>query len=429
MRRSQELTIKMSEARERLNKTIEKRNGIPDGEQPSAELTAEMDSATKAIHPLEVEYRAAVTSEAAEDEAAKGEDRNGEQREIDALEARCSVTAFMAEAVTDKRVMGAELEYRQATLGEGAEPGMMPVRLLGDMVLPDDEEHRAVTPVAAGAKGLGSQADILARVFERSIAASLGVSMPTVPMGVRTYPVMTSGTDVSMKQPSAEQAATAGSFTGHEISPARLTGSFEFRVEDLQLLRGLEDALRRDLRASIQDHMDDQIVNGNGSSPNVSGFLDELTAPTAEGARATFASYVKAFTGEVDGINAYDIAELRGVISTSTYADMEAMYRANNTEHTGYSELRRRGVGLRVSDRMPNTPASGTLNKNDTIIIAKTGYPGMNAVAPIWEGVHMIRDPYTLATKGEVRITMLMLWNFQILREAGWKLVARQVVA
>ena len=426
MRKSQEFTIKLSEARERLNKAIERRNRVPAGEQPGDDLISEIDAATKAIGPIEVELRAAITTEAAEDEKAGRETPDAEKRELADLEGRCSVTAFMAEAVTDKTVAGLEAEYRQAVFGEGAERGFMPVRLLGDTILrdPERDEHRAVTPVAASATGLGSQAEILGRVFERSIPSILGVAMPSVPMGSRTYPVLTSGTSVSMQDPSGEQAATAGSFEGHELSPTRLTGAYEFRIEDLQLLRGLEDALRRDLRAAIQDQMDNQIVNGDGAAPNVNGFLAELPAAANEGKRATFASYQTAFTGQVDGINSYDISDLRGVISQTTYVDMESMYRADNTEHTAISELRRRGVGLRVSNRMP-----ATASKNDTIIIARTGYPGMNAVAPIWEGVQMIRDPYTLAQKGEVRITMLMLWNFQIIREAGWALVKRQVAA
>ena len=125
----------------------------------------------------------------------------------------------------------------------------------------------------------------------------------------------------------------------------------------------------------------------------------------------------------IDGLNAYGISELRAVFGTKVYSDMEAAYRGQNTEHTAYSELMRRGVGLRVSSRMPGVTA-----KNAPILAALTGYPGTNAVAPIWEGVQLIRDIYTQAQEGQVRLTMLMLWNFKIVREAGWKLFNVQAV-
>ena len=42
--------------------------------------------------------------------------------------------------------------------------------------------------------------------------------------------------------------------------------------------------------------MDNQIINGNGTAPNVSGFLIELTAPTRPSAADSFSSYISKFT-------------------------------------------------------------------------------------------------------------------------------------
>jgi len=330
MRRSQELTIKISEARERLNKAIEKRNALGDKE-PDGELLSEMDAASKALPPLEIEYRAAVQAEAAEDEAATRDNPDSEMRERQRLEGQCSVTAFMAEAVADKPVKGAEAEYRAAELGDNAAEGFMPLRLLAE---PQSEEQRtekrAVTPVADAATGLGSQSDIMGRVFERSIAAQLGVAMPAVPMGTRTWPILTGGTTVSQQAPSGEQAAVAGTFAGTELSPRRLTGSYEFRVEDLSLLRGLEPALRRDLRALITDQMDQQILNGDGTDPNVNGFFAKLGDPDAATGLAGHTEFVAAFTGMVDGKHAYSHADVRAIIGNAIFARLESVYRSTH---------------------------------------------------------------------------------------------------
>ena len=407
----QKVTLRASEIRGRLSEL----GGIND---QTDETRSEIESLRNEYKDVEIRSQALIV---AGDEPVVTETR--EDKKLSELEGQCSVSNFLMEAVTDKRMDGPDLEYRQEILGSNADTGLMPINLLADTPL----ETRAVTPVADSATGLGSQAPILARVFERSLPNFLNFNMPSVPMGTRTYPYMTGGTTVSMQEKSGSQAAVAGTFAGETLEPKRLTGAYEFRVEDLELLAGLENALRRDLRSTLQDKMNEQILRGNGTSPNVSGFLDELPAPTAEGARATWNSYIDAATGLVDGLNAYNASDIAMVWNTQTYSHAESVYRSNQSEESAYIGLtRNRGVRVQVSNRMPAAPTSGSSNKNSTILAALTSYPGGSAVAPIWNHVRIIKDEFSLALHGEVRIVMLMLWNFKIVRQDGWKLIARQ---
>lgn len=419
MRTSQTLTLELSEERSTLAEVTAKLNKAAEaGDEPAAEDMAAADASTRKIRALEVRYRAAVIAEEEEDRKAADGDPNAEPARLAQLEARCSVTSFLNEAVTGAEVDGAPAEFRAETLGDAAAPGFMPLRLLA--VPEDREEKRAVTPVADAAIGLGSQAEILPRIFTRSIAAGLGVSMPSVPMGTRTWPVMATGTTASMQAPSGEQPAGAGSFRGETLGPRRLTGSYEFRVEDLVLLRGLEESLRRDLRAVIADQMDDQVVNGDGNAPNVDGFLSGaantgIADPEAAGAEVfNYDQFVAAFVAGVDGFHSYSVTDIRAVIAELAYAHAETLYRANNTDDTVYAVMARRSGGVRVSNRMPR--GQGITDA----IFSRSAFPGTTAVAPIWEAVQMIRDPYSLAQQGEVRVTMLMLWNFKVIRGAAF---------
>ena len=43
----------------------------------------------------------------------------------------------------------------------------------------------------------------------------------------------------------------------------------------------------------------------------------------------------------------------------------------------------------------------------------------MDSVAPIWEGVELIVDPYTQTKAGEIVVSAVLLYNFKILRAAG----------
>ena len=106
MRKSLELSLKLSEARGRLNGAIEKRSNTPG--DPTAEVLAEMDGATQSLRALEIEYRAAVTDESAADELARRENPDSEWRERDRLLAGSSVMRFLDEAASGREVEGME---------------------------------------------------------------------------------------------------------------------------------------------------------------------------------------------------------------------------------------------------------------------------------------------------------------------------------
>ena len=423
---SQRKSLAISEARTALNGLIEKRNKLPTGQEPTAEDVTAMDSATRKVTALETEYRASLVAEQEAENKRAQHDPDGAELEMRRLLSRSNVLAFVNEAVTDHAVTGAEKELREAVFAdsEDSTDRLMPL----DLLLPSDEletrarpiEHRAdtVTPVASAALADGSQASVLERVFTRSVAARLGVAMPSVPVGAAVYPIMSSGTTASMAADGTQVDAGAGTFTGHTLEPTRLTAAYLFNARQSYQLRNFESVLRRDLAAVISDKMDDQIINGDGSAPNVSGFVTELTGPTGLSAATTWASFWEIFTGSVDGLNAYNLSDLRAVVGTDTHSHMQSLFRGNNTETSGYEYVGERIGGMSVSSRIAAKDSADRQNN----IMALTSYPGRNAVAPIWRGLELIRDPYSNAGKGQVRLTAIAFWSFKVLRETGWKL-------
>ena len=275
----------------------------------------------------------------------------------------------------------------------------------------------AVTPVDAAALADGSQAAIAARVFTRSVAGRLGVAIPTVPAGSAVYPIMVSGTTAEMANDGARVDAAAGSFTGHNLDPIRVSAAYLFNVRQTLQLRGFEDILRRDLAALIADKMDDQVINGNGVAPNVNGFLNELPAAAALTAVSSFASFLSIFSSRVDGLNAYNLSDLRAIVGKDTLEHAYTIYHTNG-ETPAYEFVASRINSMGVSSRIPAKDAS----KDQTNIMALTSYPGRNAVMPVWRGMELIRDPYTNAAEGQVRLTAVAFFNFKVLRETGWHL-------
>ena len=429
MTESQKKSLELSTARTALNGLIEKRNKLEAGTEPTTDDINAMDSATRKVSALEVEYRASLVVEQDAEQARAAADPDGEETERRRILARASIMPFIDEAVEGKRITGVELEVRKATLGEDATDNHLPIDLL---LAPEELERRAsnrpveyradtVTPVAAAALADGSQASVLERVFSRSIAARLGVAMPSVPVGAAVYPIMATGTTASMANDGAQVDAGAGSFTGHTLEPTRLTGAYLFNSRQALQLRNFEAVLRRDLAAVISDKMDDQIINGNGTAPNVAGFLHELPAVTNPSDVTDWAALLSIFTDQVDGLNAYMLGDLRTVIGKDTFTYGHGLFRTGTTDNgprgSALEYVRERIGGMSVSSRIP--AAASNIQTN---IVALTSYPGRNAVAPIWRGLELIRDPYSNAGKGQVRLTAIAFWSFKVLREAGWNL-------
>ena len=79
-----------------------------------------------------------------------------------------------------------------------------------------------------------------------------------------------------------------------------------------------------------------------------------------------------------------------------------------------------RSGGFLTSALIPAPPASGTGANVQAAIVYRAARGAGSAVAPVWQGLELIRDPYTHAAKGQVSITAVMLWAFSIIRSDAY---------
>ena len=182
---------------------------------------------------------------------------------------------------------------------------------------------------------------------------------------------------------------------------------------------GLESALREDLSRAISDQLDKQVV-GLGDA-RVRGFL----ATAAHGGLAdyadpgdvvTFGAAAEQAARGVDGKYAGAEGELSWVVGVGTYTKLAGLIQSNDSV-SATERLRRL---LRDFMASANIPAVASTIQSG--IIAKLGAmdSGMNAVAPIWEGLRLIRDEVTNADKGQIQVTAVCLHNFKVLRADGF---------
>lgn len=438
----QKVQLHQSEVREKLNAL----GGV---EAPSDEQVAELRKLSDEYGKLEVRYRALLQGSA--DDKAKGDkgdkakgdkakggdgteqraddDGDAEERELRRLQDRIELRAYLQAAMDGSSLMGAEAEFNQALkVGDGAGAVQVPWEALLPPGWSPGQERRMerrqdVATVPAADMHTENMQPILGRIFQRTVAAFLGVTMPMASVGERRYPVMTGGTTASMQAAGGEVDASAASYTVTTIEPTRLTARYLFRVEDLAMVSGLEASLRGDLRDVMGDELDRQILTGNGTAPNLSGVFDDdsgLAAPAEPGSEASVDDYIDVITGQVDGTNAYQTGDIRLLIGTNTLKHAAKKF-ITGTDTSALEYVRRLSGGYRVSARVPALAAK----KQEGMAIRMNGV----AVAPVWPTLSLIRDVYSGAAKGEVALTAIALYGFEIVRTNGWTRFKLQVEA
>ena len=399
---AQELLRKLSELREKLAAETD--------ETKAAELRTEMAE-------MERRWREA---DALERSTNPGEPESREL--VHPLAAQVEMRHYLAHAASGTPLDGREAELNQELrMGDG--PG---VRVPWEALHPVEERADTLAPAVVGI----NQQSIVARIFARTAAAFLGIEMPTVGVGETEYVIMTGGTEPQMTAAGAAVAGqTAATFETTTLGPKRLTAQYVVRIEDMQRLRGLEEALRSDLRDAFSVAMDTQVLNGglssdgNTNQEQVRGLYPRFLPAAATGAAPTAPdadAVISFIDGLVDGRYALDRSAVRAIEPKQLNAIMAGLVKADTIDVSA-----RYMANFRVSDLIPafTYQAKSGAGKNDGLskysLYSLISIP-TKAAAPVWQGFDLIRDIYTQAGSGKVVLTAHALWNFDVFRDEAF---------
>ena len=401
MTATQKIQLAMSESRSQLNALLDV--AIEERTDPQK---AEVVSLSEHLQNLEPELRSAILAEPEQPETLDTE--KPEARERRELRGKATLAGFVAAVLEDRRIDGAELECSQAFGCSGRVPLEMFER--------DDVEVRAITPSPSTSDQVLAK-PIVPAIFQRSAASWLGIDMPSVASGDAGFVVLGTSLSGGPKAKSAAADEAAGAFTVTTAQPRRITGSFKFTAEDAARLQGMEDSLSMNLSSVLSDALDNQAINGSGSGDGtINGLLNRLTNPSAPASNPeTFARYVTAFGSHVDGTFAVDLGGVRALVGPHTYRHMVSVFRAPESAQTAEGWARDRTGGVRVSGRIA-APAS---NIQQAIVRRDNPVGYTVAVMPTWQGLQLIRDPYSQAAKGEVIVTAVMLVGDVVVLRSG----------
>ena len=360
----------------------------------------------------------AVMDEEATATAARA-DGGGEGAERRELRGRSHFHRFVSAELTGQPVDGSEAEYAAA---EGC-PGLVPLRLFG----PTAEERaaanqrgietRAVSEAPADSDVPRALAPIIPALFDRSVAGFLGIEMPTAATGIAAFPVLSTSLTGGPKAEDGAADEGAAAYTVKDADPRRITGAFRIRKEDIAKLPALEESLRANLAAVLSSEFDAQLVSGDNVAPNLNGLIKQLTDPDAPAANAeTFARYVAAFASHVDGLFATMPADVRALVGPHTLRHILATFRADEDSTTAYSYLGSTFGGTRATRRIADPAA----HIQGAIIRRSNPAGDRVAVAPVWAGLDLVRDPFTAAGAGQIVVTgTVLVGGVVVLRPGG----------
>lgn len=398
MKQSQKLTIRGSEIRAELAE-------LAANDSLTEEQTKQIETLRKEYKDVEIRIAASITSEDDEhkdDPKDDGNEDDPKDVEFRSLVEKASLQSILNHVIDKKTVDGATLELqKELSLNDD----QVPLELLVDSGI---ETRQAHTPAPATV-GLNVQ-PVIKPIFPMSVTSFLGVSTPTVAAGEPLYPILTTRQYASDVDAGASVDEYAGMFETKSLEPRRIQASFFYRREDKARFSQLETAMRENLRQSLAAGMDDYILN----KANL-GLLKFGNAPAIVGAKpATWIDFSNLIYSAVDGLYASDTTSLAVLIGIDTLKHAAGLYRTDQSNMSALDYIKGQS-----SVRSSFYVAAKAAKTQEGLIGRGTNLT--NAVAPVWQGVHLIPDEITKAKSGEISLTAVMLMNFEVIRADGYQ--------
>lgn len=390
-------------------------------EKPTDDEVRTLETLDKEYRTNETRFRAALVGEDAErkEEGAKLETREGKEWSgmISKYEVR-QIANFLDEG---RELDGATKEVVAELRSKGGYRGIpLPLEAL---------ETRAGETVASGTPDPKVTMPIIDRIFAKSVSARMGAQIVNIGSGLVEYPVTTSA--VAAGWAASETGAVAGptvyATTDRPLAPNSTLGiTMKLTRKSLkQSGDALEQAVRRDMLGCIQTEVDKAVFTGSGASGQPSGVITlgagiGITV-TDVSAIASYSVFKAAARRMMDASAVAGPRDLRWLIRPLTFSILDGTV-LTGTSDAEWDRLVKR-FGEEAFTINPNAlpaslPEDGTDKGKHTILAtALTG-----GVAPIfvglWGAVDVIRDPYSDAASGGLRLTGLLTADVTISRAA-----------
>ena len=394
--------------------------------------TAELDGLRTEAATLEARHQAALEAERLTADVRQGQALGHpavpRDRELAELRQRSSLVEYGRAAFEGRDVGGPESELRQALCPQ-AGADRVPLAMLADPV-----ETRATAGVHFPEGVTWRTAD---GVFDFPLLSRLGIRPVSVPTGQMQYQGFAGPATVTRQPADGTNAAADSTLTARQVAldPTRLTARVDFQVGQSHQVDGLEREIRAMLTRSLSDAMEaDALVGGtfaanatqtwtsNSSISNPlvqhaagqAGKGDSTPLAAAPAAQVTYADMVGQAAQLVDGHYSADQGDIVIVASLQAYRHAWSQIQTDGDLLAG-EVLGRTSGGFVASDRLPGKATTGTTRNKIANLMAVRSAISNHAVMPVWDSFSLIRDMYSDAASGGMRLVVSAFWNFGVI--------------
>jgi len=401
---SVKIARRQSEIRQTLSELVGK-------ETPTPEETRNMETLDAEYRANETRYRAALIAEDHERREAGADLETRADRQFADLVAGFEMRQIVLALDEGRALSGKTAEVVQEMRNQGGYRGFpVPLAAL---------EQRDVT--TADVPNPTRTMGIVDRLFPASVAARLGVQTISVEQGSVAWPVATAGVVAGWAPTEGANVPGPSPFTTAErmLKPEHTLGA-HVRITRLALKQsgeGLEQAIRRDMAAAVGAELDRAVLMGTGADGQPLGLIPGATAygitATAADAPATWALFraeIVAFM-LANAISSPD--QVNVGFGPAIWAELDDMLAAGAAPMWELDRL----------VKYTGNPVIGSVMPAETAILttASNGLPP--AFLGIWGGVDMIRDPFTDAQSGGLRLTGLLTADVTVARGSQIRLI------
>jgi HK97 family phage major capsid protein len=399
---------RQSEIRQNLAELVGK-------ETPSEDETRSMETLDTEYRTNETRFRAALVAEDTERRAAGDELETRSDREFSDMMAGFEMRQVALALDEGAALSGRTAEIVQELRSQGGYRGIpIPYQAL---------EQRAGETISGDNADPIQTRPIIDRLFPGSAASRMGAQSISIPHGSVEWPVATDGATVGWQSTETGNVGAASAYKTADkaLSPDHTLG-VQMKITRKALKQSgaaLEAAVRRDMNSAIGTEMDRVVFLGSGASGQPLGVMTTpgtygitSTAVTGPADWAAFrAAVVRFMAGNAAG--SPDAVKL--LIRPEVWSWMDDSFVTN----TAVSEW----------DRMlANIPAANIVMTTNGLAAPSAAFKPTNAllttnaggVAPIFVGLYgavdLIRDPFSDAQSGGLRVTALATMDVTVAR-------------
>lgn len=408
MLESVKISKRQSEIREALA-------GLASKEQPNEDETRQMSELDSEYRTNETRYRAALTAEDSERRQAGAELETRSGSEWNDLVGQYEVRQAVAALDEGKSLSGATAEVVQELRNTGGYRGIpVPYTAL---------EQRAGETVASGVPDPRETRPIIDRLFPGSVAGSMGAQLVNIGSGEIEYPITSSSVSAGWAGSETGDVAgpTAYATTDRALKPDNTLGvQMKITRRSMKSSSGIEEAIRRDMRGAMSAEMDKAVFLGSGSSGEPLGVITGASTygvtETAVDAAAAWSAFRSAVVRFMTANAASAPGAVRALIRPEVWDKMDGSIFDSGSGITEYDRLASY-LGTVAQSANALAAPSGTPDECKALLATAVG-----GQAPIfvgtWGAVDLIRDPYSDAASGGVRLTGLVTMDVSVSRSA-----------